>query len=193
VTTSNDGWAGPDPASPPDGGDYEQHSASSQVDDLVRANAKSNATMMRLVEKVREDAQMRGRKVELLDQSMRQTRRLLIMVAATLVLLMGLGVVNAVNLNDARHNAAVTAATAKNADSTYTLLLDCLNARGECGKLNAQSQKRLLDEVKLYELTVLYCVRINPLVADPRGAQFIKCVNELYPGGPQLNTKPATE
>lgn len=160
-----------------------------QVESLVAANAASNATMLRLVEGVREDAHLREKKVDLLERGLQQTHRLLLMVGVTIILMIGLGVANALNINAARHNAAVTAATAKDANGTYALLLDCLNSRGECGKLNAENGKKTLDEVKLYELTVLYCVRINPAADDPKGDLFIDCVSRLYPGGPVLKNR----
>jgi hypothetical protein len=167
----------------------KQDSAVHQVEDLVAANVASNATMLKLVEKVREDSYMREKKIDLLEEGLKQTHRLLAMVGAVLVLMLALGVINAVNIYDARRNAAVTAKTAQDANGTYALLLDCLNSRGECGKLNAENAKKTLDEVKLYELTVLYCVRINPALADPKGDQFIDCVTRLYPGGPILKNR----
>lgn len=174
--------------------DHSEHTtspptAAEQVEHLAQMNARSNETMMNLVEKVRQDAYMREKKVDLLDEGLRQTRRLIAMVGLVLVVMVGIGVINAVNIGQARRNAAVTAKTASDAGHTYALLLDCLNGSGECGKLNAENQKKLLDEVKLYELTVLYCVRINPQVDDPDGDDFIACVERLYPGGPKLQNR----
>lgn len=157
-----------------------------QVEELIAANVASNATMVHLVEEVQRDADLRGRKVELLQEEARQTRKQIFIASIGIVLMLVIGVANAINLNDARHNAAVTAATARDANGTYTLLLDCLNPDGVCGKRSAAQSARTLDEIKKYELIVLYCVRINPALADPKGEAFIDCVNRLYPGGPQL-------
>jgi len=169
----------------PDG----QPTAAQQVEDLIAANAASNNTMLNLVEKVQQDAELRGKKVELLQEEARQTRKQILIASVGVVLMLIIGVANAINLNEARHNAAVVAATAKDANGTYTLLLDCLNPAGVCGKQAAEQNVHTLDEIKKYELIVLYCVRINPAVADPKGEAFIACVNRLYPGGPQLQDR----
>lgn len=160
--------------------------ATNAVEHLVAANEESNATMRRLVERVREDADMREKKIDLLELGLVRTKRLIIMVGAVLIIMVSIGVTNAINLNDARRNAAATAAAARDAKATYAILYDCLNQQGECGRQNAAESKRLLDEVKLYELTVLYCVRINPQIADPQGDDFLDCVKRLYPTGPEL-------
>lgn len=170
---------------------HEERAATlQQVENLVNANAASNETMVRLVARVQDDAHLREKKVDLLEEGQTQMRRLLYMVAAVLVLMVGVGVINAVNIYDARKNAAVTAQTARDASSTYALLYDCLNQQGECGRKNAIAQKKLLDEVKLYELTVIFCVRTNPLVEDATGDKYLACVDRLYPGGPQLDRTP---
>lgn len=159
------------------------------LDELVHANADSNETMIRLVEQVRKDAEARNKKVDLLELGQRQTAKLLIMVAIVLLLVFGVGVINAVNISQARRNAAVTAGIAKDASATNTTLLDCLNARGECGKLNAEQQRKVLNEVKKYELTGFYCARTNPQPTDEQGAALLACMNRLYPGGPTLNKR----
>lgn len=164
----------------------DDHTAE-QVEELARANAESNATMMSLVAKVQQDAAMRERKVDLLEKGLQQTHRLLIMVGIALVLMVILGIVNAVNITEARKQAAVTAGIAKNAQGTYALLLDCINSRGECGKQNAEQNKRVLDEIKRYELTGFYCARTNPLSEDPNGDKFLACMDRLYVGGPKLS------
>lgn len=174
----------------PDPGEREsdRHDDQAVLEELILANVNSNATMVDLVERVRQDAVMQGTKVDLLEKGQRQTRRLLVMVSVALLLMVIIGVINAVNIGQTRRNAEITAKTAKDAGDTYALLLDCLNSRGECGKRNAEASKATLDEVKKYELTVLYCVRINPQVEDAAGRKFLDCVNRLYPGGPQLNS-----
>ena len=170
--------------------DGEGMSTLNHVDNLVRANAESNSTMMRLVEGVRKDSYMREKKIDLLETGLKQIHRLMLMVGVVLAVLVALAVINATNINDARRNAAVTADTAKDAHDTYALLHDCLNAKGECGKQNAAAQTKLLDEIKLYDLVTLYCARINPQLADPQGAGFLACVKDLYPTGPALPRTP---
>lgn len=178
----------PDDDSHEDGPDPREEAAD-QVEALARANAASNATLLRLVDRVREDAHMRERKVELLEEGQTQTRKLLVLVSAVLAALVIIGIINAVNIHDTRQNAATVAATANDAQRTYTLLLGCLDVNEPCGKNGAERTKESLEEIKLYELTVLYCVRINPLVQDPGGDKFLECVNRLYPGGPQLKDR----
>lgn len=160
--------------------------AARQVEELVAANAASNATMSRLVDNVRKDAQKREQKIELLENESRQIRRLLVMVGVAIVLLLVVGAFNAYNTAQAKRNAEQTAQAAKDAASTNQLLLGCFDVNSQCSKLNAQKQKELLDEIKLYELTALYCVRLNPAVEDPKGDEFLACVKRLYPTGPHL-------
>ena len=105
-----------------------------------------------------------------------------------LAVVLVMGVINAVNMANARRNAAITANIAKDAQGTYALLLDCLDSQsGACGKRNAVKQKAILDEIKKYELTVIYCARTNPVTEDRSGDKFIACVDRLYPTGPELN------
>lgn len=160
--------------------------AARQVEQLVAANAASNATMSRLVEKVRVDAEKREHKIELLENESRQIRRLLIMVGVAIALLLIVGAFNAYNTAQARRNAEQTASAARDAASTNKLLLGCFDVNSECAKLNAQKQKEFLDEIKLYELTALYCLRLNTAQEDPEGKQFLACLKRLYPGGPEL-------
>lgn len=159
------------------------------VDDLVRANTESNATMLALVASVQAEAEANSHKVDLLENGQRQTRRLLVMVSVLLIVMVLLGIANAINISSTRHNAAVTADAARDANGTYALLLGCLNPDGDCAKRGAAQNRATLDEVKLYELTVLYCARINPAIADPQGADFLECAKRLYPTGPTLKNR----
>jgi hypothetical protein len=160
------------------------------VEDLARANAESNHTLMRLVQKVSDDATMRERKVDLLERSMRQGHRLLILLTVVLIALLMVGAVNAANIASARRNAEVTAQSARDSANTYALLLDCLNSRGECGKRNAQQTKSYLDEVKVYELVLASCDRAHPVTDDADSKQFIDCVKRHFPNGPVLPDSP---
>lgn len=157
------------------------------LEELIRANAESSETMAALVESVHEETAARDRKLEQLAENNRQMHRLAWLLAAAMAVLMVMAVVNAVNISTARRSASQTADIARDARSTNQLLLDCLNATGSCGKQNAQAQKKILDEIKKYELTVIYCARTNPQQLDDSGSKFIACVDRLYPGGPDLN------
>lgn len=157
------------------------------LEELIRANAESNATMASLVERVQEETAARDRKLEQLARNNREMHRLGWLMVACMAVLVILAVFNAVNIATARTNAAQTAAIARDSRSTNELLLDCLNAAGTCGKANAQQQRKILDEIKKYELTVIYCARTNPQNLDESGNKFIACVDRLYPGGPDLN------
>lgn len=156
------------------------------VERLVRANVESNDTMRDLVERVRHDSHMRERKIDLLEDGLRQTRQLLLMVGTAIVILVIVGLINATMIFQARRNAAVTAGVARDAQATYSLLLDCLNVTGECGKRNVAQTKAALDEIKKYELVVMYCARTNPQPVDQDGSKFVLCVDGMYPGGPEL-------
>lgn len=162
-------------------------SAATRVEQLVAANQASNDTMRKLVENVREDAYLREKKIDLLEQGLKQTHKVLLLCVVSVILMMIIGVINAANISSARHNAAVTAQTATDAARTYAILADCLNQAGACGRNNAKNTVRVLDEIKKYELTVIYCARTNPLAEDPEGGKFIACVKRLYPTGPELN------
>ena len=155
---------------------------------LTQATMESNAAMTRLSTEVHHDTEARERKVELLEVAQRQTRKLLGLLGVILVLLFVVAVINAGNIHRTRQNAAVTRAIAEDTQSTYKLLLDCLDQRnGQCGQRNAVRTRAILDEVKLYELTGFYCARTNPLIEDPRGERFLACMKRLYPGGPELS------
>lgn len=156
------------------------------VERLVSANAESNATMRSLVERVREDAHMRERKIDLLEDGLHQTRRLLLLVGVVLVLILGIGIINAVNIGQGRRNAEATARVARDAQATYALLLGCLDATSPCGRANAETTKQALDKIKQYELIIIYCARSNPRDKDEDGTAFIACINRLFPGGPSL-------
>lgn len=156
------------------------------IERLVAANAESTETMRALVEKVREDAHLRERKVDLLEAGLHQTRRLLLLVGAVLVLVLGIGVINAVNIGQGRRNAEATARVARDAEATYALLYGCLDASGPCGRANAARTKEALDKIKQYELVVIYCARTNPQPIDDDGKKFIACIDRLFPGGPKL-------
>lgn len=175
-----DPYAGPEPeplgSYKHDGSRLHQAMA---VEELVRANAESNDTMVRLVKSVRDETKARDRKVEALDKSVRQQRVLMYIGVFCVFILLTIAIVNAVNISSQR-------ATSRQVQSTNELLLDCLNRQGQCGRWNAEQQALLLDEVKRYELTGFYCIRNNPADKDPNGKSFLACVNRLYPGGPQL-------
>lgn len=157
------------------------------VEELIAANSESNRTMATLVEKVREETAARDRKVDALEKGHRQARIVIVLVAVLVVFLIAIGVINAINLGSARKSQKQTADIAASVDRTNQTLLDCVNSTGACGQVNQANQARILDTVKLYELTVLYCARTNPRDVDSKGTKFLKCVNDLYPGGPQLN------
>lgn len=164
--------------------------AAEQVEKLAEANARSNKTMLTLVQKVSEDAFMRERKVELLEQGLRQTHKILVLVVVALAVTITMAFINFYNIQTARRNAEVTAEAARDAKGTYALLYGCFEPSSQCSKLNTAKQKQILDEIKKYELVAFYCIRTNPGTVDPDGKDFIACVNRLYPGGPQLPTKP---
>lgn len=193
MTTSdeNSPEPGPEPTSPeptaPTGRRHYRGDPADAVERLVRANVASNDTMRTLVEKVRQDAHARERKIDLLEEGLRKTRHLFWLVAIAVALMIGIGIINATMIQQARRNAAITAAVARDSQATYALLLDCLNTQGECGKRNATQTKALLDEIKRYELTVIYCARTNPQPLDADGSKFVACIDRLYPGGPALN------
>jgi hypothetical protein len=159
------------------------------VEDLVAANNESNKTMLSLVHRVREETAARDRKVDALEKAHRQMRWVIMLSVVLIVFLLTLGVINAFNLNSTRKSQRQVQAIAASTDQTNRTLLDCVNSTGVCGQVNAANQAKILDTVKLYELTVLYCARTNPQPVDPSGDKFIACVAKLYPGGPTLNRR----
>lgn len=161
----------------------------STVGDLVAANERSASAVMGLVSEVRRDADLRDRKIDLLERSHQDMKRLMILVAAGLLIILILGVTNMVNLSNARRNAAVTADIAKDARSTNGLLYDCLNSQGECGRRNTEANKKVLDEIKRYELVLKHCDRITAL-PDPDGDKLLACVRHYYRDGPTLRSNP---
>lgn len=154
--------------------------AEAAIEDLVAANNKSNATMLALVENVRQETVARDRKIDVLERNHRQVNFLIAAVCMAIVVLLALGITNAINLASARRQQEQT----KEINST---LLDCVRATGECGQLNSARQAAILQSVKQYELTGFYCIRINPATADPKGQAFLDCMERLYPGGPTLS------
>lgn len=165
----------------------EERAALQDLEELVLANHESNATMIQLVETVRDETRARGRKVDALERNQRQLRGLSILGTVAVVALLVMAVFNAVSIQVTRQNAERSAVISRNVDQTNSLLLDCLNSTGKCGQLNAQQQANLLNKVKQYELTGFYCARTNPLAVDPDGKNFLACMEKLYPGGPTLN------
>lgn len=157
------------------------------VEELVAANNQSNNTMINLVETVRQETAARDRKVDALERSSHQMRILMVIGIIALVGLLVLATFNAINITQTRAAAHKQASIALNVQHTNDLLLDCLNSTGQCGQVNQANQAKILDEVKKYELTVIYCARTNPQPIDANGDKFIACVAKLYPGGPQLN------
>jgi predicted metal-binding membrane protein len=129
--------------------------------------------MLSLVERVREETAARDRKVDVLERGHQQMRWVIGLAVALVLVMLGFGIVNAVNLSATR--------------TTNRTLLDCVNSTGACGRANSAAQAEILNTVKLYELTVMYCARTNPRDVDANGDKFIACVNELYPGAPQLD------
>lgn len=152
------------------------------IDELVAANHASNSTMLALVETVRKETAARDRKIDQLERNHEQTKWLIVAVCVAVVLMLSLGVVNAINLSTTRRQTDQTA-------KINGFLLDCVNSTGACGKANVQQQKRFLDSVKQYELTGFYCARNNPGPVDPKGESFLKCMDKLYPGGPTLQSR----
>jgi hypothetical protein len=159
------------------------------VEHLVAANEESNRTMRALVEGVKHETEARDRKVEALDKNYRQLRWVIVLVGFSTMVLMVIGVINAINLNSARKSNQQAKNIAAGVAATNQTLLDCVNSTGTCGQVNAANQAKILDTVKLYELTVLYCARTNPRDVDATGDKFLKCVNDLYPGAPQLDRR----
>lgn len=159
------------------------------VEELVAETAQSRQAMHDLVASVNAEKEARDRKVAALERSYEQGRTLSWIGLAAVVFMVLLGVVNALNLNNARRNAKATADIARATAQTNATLADCLNVRGECGKLSAQNQRQAVDNIKLYDLTVIYCARTNPQPTDPKGDKFIQCITKLYPTGPVLDRK----
>lgn len=157
------------------------------VEQLVAANEESNRTMVALVEGVRRETAARDRKVEALDKNLAQLRWVTVLVGAAILILLTIGVINATNLSAARKSAKQTKDIAVQTNAINQTLLDCVNSTGACGQVNAENQAKILDTVKLYELTVIYCARTNPANVDPKGDKFLVCVGKLYPGGPKLD------
>lgn len=157
------------------------------INELIAANEASNRTMTDLVDTVRSETKARDRKVDALDKNLHQMRLVTFLVAVTMVVLLALAVTNAFNLSAARKSAKQTKDIAAAVQTTNQTLLDCVNSTGVCGQVNSANQSKILDTVKQYELTVIYCARTNPANLDPKGDKFLVCVNKLYPGGPQLN------
>lgn len=159
------------------------------VEELIAANHESNRTMATLVKSVRDETAARDRKVEALEKSHRQVRWVIALVGVLIVVLMTIGVFNAINLYKSRQAQSNTRDIAAGVAANNRTLLDCVNMTGSCGQLNQQNQVRILDTVKKYELTVIYCARTHPSAQDPKGDAFLACVKKLYPGGPQLDRK----
>lgn len=178
-----------DPGSFPDTGRESELRSTLIVEELVASNNESNRTMLNLVERVREETAARDRKVDALERSHQQMRWVIGLALVLTAVLLSLAVFNAINLNATRKSQHQVALIARNTAETNRTLLDCLNSTGRCGQLNAANQAKVLDTVKLYELTVLYCARTNPRDVDPKGDKFIACVNQLYPGAPQLDRR----
>jgi hypothetical protein len=181
---------------PEDDADTRRVSNLSAMEQLVTANEQSNRTMLDLVESVRQETVARDRKVEALDKNLqaleknlRQTRWITGLVAFAIAVLLTIGTINAINLAAARKQAQQTRETAAQAAQINQTLLDCVNSTGVCGQVNQENQARILDTVKMYELTVIYCARTNPQPVDPKGDKFLDCVTKLYPGGPKLDRK----
>lgn len=149
------------------------------IEELVAANHESNKTMVALVEHVRRETEARDRKIDVLEKNNRQTRWLTYLVGGAMVILLTLAIVNAVNIS-------ATQKQEEQVSKLNSLLLDCVNSTGECGKRNAILQNQLLDQVKQYNLVGFYCARTNPLSTDPKGEKFLECMQRLYPGGPTL-------
>lgn len=159
------------------------------MEELVSANARSQATMIKLVESVRAETKARDRKVDALAMAQKSAQRGQRIGIVALVCLLFMAVFNAFNVLETRHNAERSAKIADDVKKTNSLLLDCVNSSGECGKWNAEQQRKTLDEIKKYELTGFYCIRNFPATADPDGEKFLTCMERLYPGGPKLNGK----
>lgn len=157
------------------------------LEELIRANAESNDTMTNLVNHIRLETEARDRKIDVLAKNNRSIHRQTVALSIAMVILVLIAVFNASNVLAGRKLAQKTATIAQDTRSTNALLLDCLNSTGQCGRVNAREQALTLDEVKKYELTVLYCVRTNPQLVDKNGEKFLACVDRLYPGGPTLN------
>lgn len=168
------------------GGADKLHAAMA-MEELVRANADSNKTMVTLVEHLKAETEARDRKIDIVAKNTKSMQRLAMALIGAVAILLVIAAINASNIAVARKNAATTAAIAKDSRSTNTTLLDCLNSTGACGRLNAEQQRKTLDEVKRYELTVIFCARSNPITVDADGDKFLACVHRLYPGGPDLN------
>lgn len=155
---------------------------SAAIEDLVEANQASNATMLALVDHVRKETEARDRKIEVLEKNHKQTRVLVLLMGFTAIVLLGLAVVNAVNISAAREQQ-------DQVKDLNGIMLDCVNSTGACGQANAVQQARILDSVKQYELTGFYCARTNPANVDPKGEDFLACMARLYPGGPTLSNR----
>ena len=156
------------------------------LESLILANANSNSTMVSLVEKIREDSELRNQKVDLLEKSVRQMRWLIVLVAVIIAGQFTIAGINAYNISQARKNAGRTAEIARGVEQTNSVLLDCLNSTGECGRANAEEQKKFLDDVKRFNLAGFYCLRLNPATEDEAGEKLLACMKRLYPDGPEL-------
>lgn len=174
---------------PEDGERATRRESAVAIEELVTANAESNKTMLNLVNRVREETAARDRKVDALERTTRQMQWVIGSAAVLIAVLLVLAVFNAINLNETRKSQKTVAAIAESTQETNRTLLDCVNSTGQCGQVNQANQAKILDTVKLYELTVIYCARTNPQNVDPMGNKFVACVSQLYPGGPTLDRK----
>ncbi|MET0698591.1 MAG: hypothetical protein ABWY93_02905 [Mycobacterium sp.] len=164
----------------------EQQDPQTAIQELIRANTASNNTMRQLIASVQAETRVRDRKVELLIATQRHVRNLMRTVIVVMALVLLVAGLNAYNINAGKRNAAQTAAILERVNVNNGLLLDCLNRTGRCGQVNAEQERQVLNEVKRYELTVIYCARSNLQATDVANRLFLACINRLYPGGPAL-------
>lgn len=159
------------------------------LEELVAANQRSTDTMLSLIDTVRQETAARDRKIFAMEKQQKQLRLAIALVCVGISILVLVGIINATNIYNTRKQQDQLAAVAVEVDQANRVLLDCINATGECGRVNAQHQKELLDEVKKYELVGFYCIRLNPATADPKAEAFLKCMERLYPNGPVLEDR----
>jgi hypothetical protein len=101
-------------------------------------------------------------------------QRLMYVLVPAVILMLVLAISNFVLLS--RINA-----TARDASSTNTLLLGCLQPGTTCSDQNRRQTAAALDQIRQTQFAIALCQRQNPIDKDPDGTRLVECVQQYYP------------
>lgn len=147
------------------------------INELTKANNRSSRIQLDLVTSVRNESDLRTKKIHSIEATNRSIKRALWGGVIALLLLIALTGVNV-------YNTTVTSNIARNAQQTNELLVGCFTPGSDCQKQSQAVQEVQQARDRQQSFVIAVCQRTNPTNPDdPIGStkKLLDCIHQYYP------------